>query len=66
MSEPHVVKVYREKLREAKKGLYPPKCCYTCDHFAEHHYCTMFDEKVPKDFAGSIDQCPSWFEEIPF
>lgn len=63
MIEPEIVRLYREKVKERS---YPPKCCYTCDHYADQDWCNMFQEKVPKDFAESLDQCPSWFEEIPF
>lgn len=63
MKEPEVVRVYREKLKQKP---YPPQCCYTCDHYAENSWCLMFEEKVPKDFAESIDQCPSWVNEVQF
>lgn len=59
--EPEVVTKWRALVKAG-----PPKCCYTCDNYTDHSFCTRFEEKVPEDFSESIDQCSEWVWELPF
>ena len=59
--EPQSVIQWRELVQSE-----PPRCCHTCDHYGKDGHCAEFDMKPPADFAGSIDACELWAEEVPF
>jgi len=56
---------WRERYKKAALDL-PPKCCHTCEDYTDDGYCRHFQMEPPADFASTFDQCPEWYEKIPF
>ena len=59
--EPEWLIQWREWVRA-----WPPKCCFTCEHYDQSGHCLAFDMRPPEDFASTVDACEQWLMEIPF
>lgn len=59
--EPEIVLKYRELIATPI-----PKCCHTCDNYADSGMCSEFNMQPPEEFAATIGECESWIIEVPF
>lgn len=59
--DPDFVIAWRNRMNEP-----PPRCCNTCDYYAQDGSCRTFNMIVPSEFTREKNVCKAWFEEIPF
>lgn len=43
-----------------------PRCCFTCLEYQDDGSCYVHKMKVPAEYAGTVNDCAQWTDEVPF
>lgn len=43
-----------------------PRCCFTCLEYQDDGSCYVHKMIVPAEYAGTVNDCAQWTDEVPF